>query len=410
MSRAHCYVSHADQEASNSHLRIVHNVGGISKEASGPTYSVVRLCDSLIASGAELTLTSIDWKLGQNGPSYNKSFPPGCGPRRLGRSPGMYRWISAQARAGAIDLIHSHGLWLMTNVYPGWVARRHGIPLVISPRGTFTRYAMSSGSRVKLLFWPLVQRPALAPTVCFHATGEAEYDDIRRLGFEQPVAIIPNGIDLPPVAPRQYGERRTLLFLGRIHPNKGLDMLLPAWARLQDRFPNWDLRIIGNDHGYHGVSGYLEEMKTLAQRLEVTRVGFEGPHYGGDKLNAFREADLFVLPTYSENFGMTVAESLSQETPVIVTKGAPWQGLVSNRAGWWIDIGLEPLTAALEDALTRTQDQLESMGKRGRVWMRDEFKWTKVAGELSAVYRWLRDPSVQRPSSVRLENDRGLSK
>lgn len=300
--------------------------------------------------------------------------------------------------------MHTHGMWMMTNVYPGWAARRHDLPLVVSPRGTFTKYAMASGSRIKRAFWPLVQRPALAATSCFHATSEAEYEDIRRLGFRQPVAVIPNGVDLQPLLPRQLGARRTLLFLGRIHQIKGLDMLLPAWARLEALFPDWDLRIVGSDHGEQGKagpSGYADAIKRLARQLGVSRIAFEGARYGAEKHAAFRNADLYVLPSYSENFGMTVAEALAQETPAITTRQTPWQGLELNRAGWWIDVGIEPLVIALQQAMSEPPERLAALGANGRNWMEREFSWRKGGAEMSKLYVWLRHGG-EAPSSVRI--------
>jgi glycosyltransferase involved in cell wall biosynthesis len=384
-------------------LRPVHIVSSIALEESGPTYTVVRLCDSLAVQGSAVRLLALDWAPNTNYPAYATSFKMGVGPRRLGRSPSMHRWLAREAAAGGIDLIHAHGLWMMPNVYPGWVAARYGVPLVVSPRGCFTPYAMASGSGVKKIFWPLVQKPALLSVDCFHATAESEYLDIRRMGFKQPVAISPNGIDIPALIPRSSGERRTLLFLGRVHPNKGLDLLLPAWKRVEARFPDWDLVIIGSDDGYHGSSGYRSEMQALSAKLNLQRVRFEGPQYGDDKLRAFRDASAYVLPTYSENFGITVAEALSQATPVIVTKGAPWHGLEANAAGWWIEIGVDPLAVALETVLSLPSQALREMGMNGRAWMEREFNWPRVSQHMASVYSWLRDASLGRPSCVHLD-------
>lgn len=384
-------------------LRVAHNVSALAQEASGPSYSVVRLCESLRAADHEVTLLTLDWEPGTALPAFGRSFPLAAGPRRLGRSPAMHGWLRGQARQGQLDLIHTHGLWMMTNVYPGWVARRSGVPLMVSPRGTFTEYAFALGSRVKTLFWPLIQRPAIADAACFHATSEQEYEDIRRLGFHQPVAVIPNGIDLPPPGERSRGARRELLFLARIHPNKGLDILLPAWASLEQRFPDWDLRIVGTDAGYHGVSGYLAEMKGLAQRLGLRRARFDGALYGDDKVRAYRAADLYVLPSYSENFGMTVAEALAQEVPAVVTKGAPWGGLERAGAGWWVDASERTLAEGLEQAMACDRGALDERGRRGREWMEREFDWQRIAAGMGATYRWLRDPSRPKPAVVRCD-------
>ena len=192
------------------------------------------------------------------------------------------------------------------------------------------------------------------------------------------------GIDLPELGSPSRVTERTLLFLGRVHPKKGLDMLLPAWAAVQHKFPNWRLRIVGPDN-----RGYLDEMKLLAKSLGMERFEFTGPLTGAEKTHAYDEADLFVLPTYSENFGMTVAESLAAGTPAIVSKGAPWEGLEANSAGWWIDTGKDPLVACLEQALAQPRAYLDQMGLNGRLWMARDFSWEYVAGNLKTTYEWI---------------------
>jgi glycosyltransferase involved in cell wall biosynthesis len=234
------------------------------------------------------------------------------------------------------------------------------------------------------LFWPLVQKPALAATSCFHASAESEYEAIRRMGFRQPVAIIPNGIDIPVFVAQRRGNFRTLLFLGRVHPSKGLDMLLPAWQAVQKRFPEWRLIIAGPDNG-----GYLSKMQHLAAQLQLKQIEFVGALMGRQKWEAYREAELFVLPTYSENFGVTVAEALAAGIPAIVSRGAPWQGLEQKKAGWWIDTGLDPLVACLNYALDQSPDVLAEMGQRGRVWMQEEFSWERVGAMMDQTYRWI---------------------
>lgn len=365
-------------------IRITHIVPAIANEASGPSYSVVRLCESVISQGQEVTLAALDWAPIASPPLFLKVFPLGLGPRRLGRSPAMAGWLDRQALGKSVDILHNHSQWMMPNVYPGWVSRRHSIPLVVSPRGTFSAWAFTQGSFVKQWFWPLVQAPSLRVTTCFHATAMSEYEDIRRLGFHQPVAVIPNGIDIPDLKEQPQGKYRTLLFLGRVHPIKGLDLLLPAWQTIQYRFPDWRLRIVGPDNG-----GYLAQMQTLAKKLALTRIEFAGAVYGQQKWQVYRDADLFVLPTYSENFGMAVAESLAAGTPAVVTKGAPWQGLETQGAGWWIDIGLDPLVAALEQALAGSPAVLEEMGQRGRVWMMRDYSWQHIGQQMAATYCWL---------------------
>jgi glycosyltransferase involved in cell wall biosynthesis len=384
-------------------MPLIHVVPAITEEASGPSYSVVRLCQSLIESGEDLTLAALDWSPYPSMPEFMKVFPLGIGPRRLGRSPEMSRWLMGEASSGRAEVIHNHGMWQMNAVYPAWAARQGNVQLVYSPRGSLSEWAMRHGSKLKNIFWPVLQRPALRRATCFHATAESEYHDIRRLGFTQPVAVIPNGIDLPIVLPKTFGEQRTLLFLGRIHPKKGLDMLLAAWRVVQECFPRWRLIIAGSDDGFNGSSGYRDELLVLIRSLGVERAEFVGNLYGTEKMQAYRDADLFVLPTYSENFGMTVAESLAAGTPVIVSKGAPWSGMDQNDAGWWIEIGGNPLVACLKDALSRSPAELAAMGENGRAWMERDFLWDGIGAKMAATYRWLCDRSLPVPAWVRLD-------
>lgn len=259
---------------------------------------------------------------------------------------------------------------------------------------------MQHGSRLKPVVWRLLQRPAVRAAACFHATSESEYADIRRLGFRQPVAVIPNGIDIPALVPKSEGAQRTLLFLGRLHRVKGVTSLLEAWAALQHRFSDWRLRIVGNTSAQNGSNGYDDELRRVAHALRLHRVSFEGPLYGDAKFAAYRDADLYVLPSLSENFAVTVAESLAVGTPAVVSKGAPWSGLPRQGAGWWVDIGSAPLAAALADAMSLPRDRLVAMGVSGRDWMAREFGWPSLAEKMVCVYDWLRDPTLPVPKSV----------
>ena len=384
-------------------LKVVHVVPAISEEASGPSYSVRRLCDALVAQGHDITLASLDWGRLVNPPAYIRTFPLGLGPKRLGTSPEMRRWLRHSVAHGGVSVVHNHGMWQMNSVYPAWAVKGTVSELVYSPRGALSKWALQHGSTMKRAFWPLLQRPALARATCFHATAESEYDDIRRAGFRQPVMVIPNGIDLPVLPPKQSDGLRTLLFLGRIHVVKGLDVLLPAWLSLQRQFPEWRLVIVGSDDGYNGVSGHLKEMIGLADRLGLERVEFAGPIYGARKIQAFRDADLYVLPSRSENFAVTVAEALACGTPAVVSKGAPWAGLDSKCAGWWTDIDSESLYASLQHAMTQSAAELSVMGERGRRWMNDDFTWESVGAQMSEVYRWLGDRTMETPKCVRLD-------
>ena len=384
-------------------MRLVHVTPAVTEEASGPTYSVKRLCESLAGSSQDVTLAALDWSPLARRPSLLKTFPLAAGPRRLGRSPAMNRWLHQACARGVVDIIHNHGMWQMNAVYPAWAAAATGVPLVWSPRGCFAPWAMRHGSWCKRPFWALLQNPALRQAACFHATAESEYRDIRRLGFRQPVCVVPNGIDLPPLLAKEHRDRRTLLFLGRLHAVKGLENLLRAWAVVEHEFPDWQLRIVGDDTGYHGSNGYRARLEALSLRLRVQRVGFTEPRFGVDKVREYRNADLYVLPSLTENFAITVAEALSVETPVIVSQGAPWPGLPKKGAGWWVEVGDEPLVHCLRDALARPREQLAEMGRRGREWMAQDFSWSAVAATMASTYEWLLQRGGPVPPALRVD-------
>jgi glycosyltransferase involved in cell wall biosynthesis len=386
--------------SSVSQMRVIQIVSSISDEASGPTYVVKHLCESLIKRKHNVTLLTLDWAPIQSPPAYLNTFPLGYGPRKLGRSPQMKRWLDEKARSREMDIIHSHGLWMMPNVYPGKVARKCNVPYVVSPHGVFTEHSITSGSAIKPLFLAWVQKPVLMSVSCFHALSEQEYIDIRRQGFTQPIAIVPNAINIPKQVKlsKQKKAIRTVLFLGRIHPQKGLDVLLNAWSKVQGYFANWRLLIVGPDEG-----GHLVEMQNLANRIGCQRVKFIGPLYGEEKYKAYNDADLFVLSSYSEGLPMTVLEALACETPVIVTKASPFDNLESEGAGWWVDIGVDPLVNGFEKALTCSDEELLNIGLRGRAWMERDYSWQRIGQQMEETYRWLCDKTLPVPSWIKLD-------
>ncbi|MCA9217238.1 MAG: glycosyltransferase [Planctomycetales bacterium] len=366
---------------------------------------MVRLCEALSGVGCDTTLASLNWNVTQSAkkPSFSREFQLERLVRRLGCSREMKKWLYA-ARQRGVNVIHNHGMWQMNAIYPAFAAKRSQIPFVSSPRGALSSWAMSNGSRAKWLFWSLFQRRALDATTCFHATAENEYEDIRARGFKQPIAVIPNGIDIPQArVKRDKKPGRTLLYLGRIHPKKGLENLLRAWERVGKSFPDWSLRIVGRDDNYGITLGYTDRLKRLAADLRLERIAFAGERTGNAKTDEFCDADIFVLPTFSENFGLVVAESLAMGTPVVVTHGAPWNGVVHHNAGWYIDIGVDPLVSCLTQAFAMRESDLIAMGNSGRQWMLKEFAWSDIGAQMREVYLWLLNSGRPVPPCVRLD-------
>ena len=364
-------------------MKLVHVVPHIDQEAAGPSYSVPRLCQSLAACGNEVELTSIAAR-GEIAGVVLDLHPQWPILGRFAISTSLARALRHKAKT--VDVVHNHSLWSMVNVAAGWVVPGGRAKLVTSPRGTLSAYALSRSRWVKRVLWPL-QRRVLARADLLHATSEVELQEIRAKGFTAPVAVVPNGIDLPampPVRAQADTGTRTLLYLSRIHPIKGLDRLLHAWAQLQPHHPKWRLVIAGK-----GEATHVQEVQALAEKLGVLRVEFPGALYGEAKAAAYFGADLFVLPTHSENFGMVVAEALAHGCPAVVSRGAPWPGLETEGCGWWVDNSVPTLVAALDTAMQLPPGQLVAMGLCGRAWMERDFGWATIGQKMDAAYRWL---------------------
>jgi glycosyltransferase involved in cell wall biosynthesis len=304
------------------------------------------------------------------------------GGTRLGVSLGMHKALLREAREA--EILHSHGLWLWTNFDVYLTSRNKASRVVLSPRGMLEPWALARKRRIKKALWMFGQGAAVRDADCIHVTGDNEYHSVRALGLRNPIAVIPNGVALPAPRDRPTGTRRRLLFLGRIDPVKGIDLLLAAWRRVAFEFLDWDLSIVGPSSG-----NYLAQMRRLSEELGAPRVEFAPAAFGNDRDEQMASADLFVLPTRSENFGMTVAEALAAGVPVICTKGAPWARLVSERCGYWPEIGVEPLVVALRQALALPRADLDAMGLRGRHWMDAELSWAAAARKMAETYSWL---------------------
>lgn len=370
---------------------------GLDALDGGPAYSVPRLAVALQKCGVQQTVHAV----GQGTPAGDRAIQL-C-PQDFVNVPGLrsFRLSSALkraliSRAATADLFHVHGLWLMPNVYAGSVSQAAGTPLVVSPRGMLAPAALNFSRGKKRLFWHLLQRRAYARAALWHATSNEEAQDIRDFGIAAPIAVIPNGIDLPPLLADhpEVAACRTVLFLSRLHPKKNIPALLEAWRQIGAQRPDWQLVIAGPDE-----RGYAVQLQAQVAKEAIERVQFTGPVYGPAKDALLQSADLFVLPTLSENFGIAVAEALAAGIPAIVSKGAPWPGLATERAGWWIDQGVGPLVAALLEATAMTAAERRAMGLRGREWMARDFGWGRIAQDMTSAYSWVLG-AADRPACV----------
>lgn len=365
-------------------MRFDHIVPAIDEDATGPAYSVPALCSALADLGDDVYLHTLGSSPAPDARYRSRTYRRLPIATKLGLSPAMKRGLREAAARTCV--IHSHGLWMMPNLYPAEAAIAGHVPLVLSPRGMMDHWAWRRHRWRKRVIWWAGQAKAVKTAACFHATAPCELEYVRDLGIRAPVAIVPNGVTIPDAAAIQKrpGSHRTLLFLARVHRKKGVDILLRAWRNVQDRFADWELVIVGPDDG-----GWLPQMKALTVEIAARRVSFEGKIPQSEKSRRFAASELYVLPTHSENWGVSIAEALAHGVPAIVSRGAPWSGLESNRCGWWIENSVEALTETLRTALALSSEELASRGAAGRRWVQESFSWSSVAETMRLVYLWL---------------------
>jgi len=298
----------------------------------------------------------------------------------------VLRELRACGQRGKPDVVHSFGIWLPFNHAVSRAARLTNRPLVISPLGMLEPWALEHQRRKKRLAWRAFQRKDLTRAAVLHTTSDSEAENVRGLGLGVPVAMIPHGVGIPggPVRQLRTGSGpRKALFLSRIHPKKGLLDLVSAWASL--RPAGWHMVVAGPDEG-----GHQREVERAAQDHGLWDVfDFRGPVYGEAKEALWNEADLFILPTHSENFGHVVGEALARGLPVITTHGAPWHLLEEESCGWWVPTGSHAIAAALAKALALDDVKRYEMGQRGRSVAIGRFSWSAAAEKYVALYRWI---------------------
>jgi glycosyltransferase involved in cell wall biosynthesis len=362
-------------------MRIIQIIHGVHNPSAGPTYSVAKLADELHALGEETSVLT----LGRAPAEWPYKSPlkihDGALESKTGVSLSLMREIRRLSHESCI--LHGHGIWRLANLFPLFLSRDTPARIICSPRGTLSPWSMRYKALVKQPFWQLLQKPALQRCPSFHATSPDEYENIRRVGLRSPVALIPNGIDLPDLATDTPRLKR-VVFLSRIDPVKGLDLLLPAWTAIARNFSDWELVIAGPL-----TSAYADSIQALARDIQAPRVKFMGEVVGRPKRALLSSASLFVLPSYSENFGVAVAEALAHGVPVITTTATPWAEVVSRDCGWYIAPNVEALRETLQEALGRPLPALHEMGRKGRSWMQQNYAWARIAEMMQQTYQWL---------------------
>ncbi|MCH8475199.1 MAG: glycosyltransferase [Opitutales bacterium] len=204
---------------------------------------------------------------------------------------------------------------------------------------------------------------------------------------------MPSALRPSPSALSPPQKKRTALFLSRINPKKGLPMLLDAWKKVAPE--DWELVIAGNDDSNH-LPTIEKKIAELGLQKQVT---LAGPLFDEAKDQAFQQADLFILPSYSENFGIVVAEALSHQVPVLTTTGCPWEELETQQCGWWVEPIPEGIANGLSEALQKATEELSSMGVRGRQLVEQNYQWPAIAEKMHRFYKWILEGG-QKPDFI----------
>ena len=311
-------------------------------------------------------------------------------PRAFGYAPALAGLLDRSR----LDVIHVHGLWMYSSLASMRWNSRSRRPHVISPHGMLDPWAVRYSAWKKRLANALYERAHLARAACLHALSEAEMRAFRGAGLTNPVCVIPNGVDLPACRPSttpawadRIDGRRVLLFLGRLHPKKGLANLVRACACVQ-RQPaaqDWALAIAGWDQG-----GHERELRNLVEELSLERfVYFVGPQFDEAKAASYGGAEAFILPSFSEGLPMAVLEAWSHGLPVLMTEACNLPEGISAGAALRIESDVAGIAQGLNDLFAMSDAERSRMGARARSLAAERFSWPGIAARMKAVYDWV---------------------
>lgn len=362
-------------------MKILHSIWSLAFENGGPTRSTIGYVLSLAKAGSDVVLVShqprtlsedVVEKLKSEGVSYYEG------------SGFSYKIALEDSRRilekEKPDIVHIQGMWKMSNHAMNVAAKERGIKIVISPHGMLDPWALSVKRVKKLIGMLLYQKRDLVRAAAFHVMCKNEADHVREFGLKAPIIEVPIGVDIPKdMTPCQNKVHKTALFLSRLHPGKGLMLLAEAWAKL--RPADWRMLVVGPDK-----KGHQAEVQERIRQLGIEGSWeFYGPVDDAGKWAIYNSADLFIHPSASENFCLSIAEALASGLPVITTKGCPWSE-IEGTCGWWIERTVDNLIEAMRSAMSLSDEERRSMGIVGHNLISDKYSWSAVAKKMIEGY------------------------
>ena len=366
-----------------------------SRRAAGVWVSVAHLGKALAACGLDVEIFGLaDHRSGTAGAGWDG--PPlrlhdVIGAEAFGYAPRLARSLDAQRLA----LLHANGLWMYPSLASFRWSRGARQPYVVAPHGMLDPWAVSHAAWKKRLVGWWFENAHLAGASCLHALTAAEARAIRACGLANPICVVPNGVDQPSdirLGPPAWADpagqdRKILLFLGRLHPKKGLENLLGAWrdVRAAASARDWVLVIAG-----WGEEEYQQRLRHIADAHAFgDSLRFVGPQFGHDKAASLACADAFVLPSLSEGLPVAVLEAWSYGLPVLMTDACNLpEGFAAGAA---LPIGTDRagIGAGLRRLFALPEAARREMGARGRTLVRERFSWASIAAQMAAVYQWV---------------------
>ncbi len=391
----------------NKNRRIIHITSSLSRSGGGIPPVIWSLAQQTELFGGECIAAGLKddhFEADCDASSITVIGGKIMGPRALGFSPGLRRTLEAEVRS--TDAIHVHGLWMYPGVLGSRLSRLRGCKRVVSPHGMLEPWALKNSALKKRIAGWCFENRNLQTADCLHALCAAEAQNLRDYGLRNPIAILPNGVDLDEtvstggkgVLCREYPElsgRQIFLFLSRVHPKKGLPDLLQGWAKTNPHEKNWALLIVGPDE-----LGHESELRKIVDDLHLSQhVVFAGPAYGEKKRLLFSAADAFVLPSYSEGFSMAILEAAAAALPIILTKECNFPELAAAGAAIEVPAGSTGITEGLSRLLALTESDRSRMGANAFRLIKQSYTWPAVARQMSQVYDWLQSKG-SRPDCV----------
>ncbi len=305
------------------------------------------------------------------------------GPAQFGYSPKLAGWLKLSNH----DVLHLHNLWMYTSWLTLQWSRSKKRPYVVSLHGMLDPWALKHSGWKKRLAGILYENRMLRGASVIHAFHDKDLADIRAYGLRNPVAVIPNGVELNEAQPAPWAAReQRILYLGRLHPKKGVAELIQAWKIIPlERRAGWKLTIAGWDDGGNaaGLAKLVDELQ-LGDSIE-----FPGAVFGKEKQQFFETSQCFILPSYSEGLPMTVLEAWASSLPVIMTEMCNLPQGFAASAAIKVDPQPESIAKGLSDFLDFSEDRRREMGVNGRRLVEREFTWDAVSDQLYAVYQWV---------------------